>query len=526
MSHFYSRFLVSALAVVVGVTSFSVAAAGPTYRVTDLGALSTGSSNATGINAVGQVVGYSTSSTGQSHAFIVSAGRAMRDLGTLPGDTNSIANGINASGQVAGTSNVNVFIAAPNGSLQNIGTLAGATSSNVGGINASGQVAGDAFIDGSHAFLYSPGIGMQDIGSLGGTFSRATAINDLGQVVGASSAVGDLGTHAYIYQAGIGMRDLGTLGGSNSRALAINAIGQVAGSAATADESLHAFITTPGGVMQDLGILGYASSINLSGQAIGLYGGGSFFLYSPIYGVQNLQSLIDRADPSRAVITNVAGINDAGQIAANAQINGSIHAVLLSPSKAGPPIADPSTYEPQECTGRAGALISLDGSGSYDPDGEAIVSYKWEGYFGRTTGIAPTVLLPLGNNKVKLTVADATNSSLPVTTVVSVVDTIPPSITSLSVTLAKSWSPSLYNKMVPLKVAVSASDVCSASTNCKIISITSNRASDADKPVNWQITDDLTANVLAEKGRVYTISVKCKDATGNFATKTVTYSVP
>jgi hypothetical protein len=108
--------------------------------------------------------------------------------------------------------------------------------------------------------------------------------------------------------------------------------------------------------------------------------------------------------------------------------------------------------------------------------------------------------------------------------VLPVVDTTPPSITSLSTALTKTWSPSLYNKMVPIKVAVSASDACSVTTSCKITSITINGSD--DKSSSWQITGDLTANVLAEKGRVYTIKVKCKDTAGNSSSKSVTYTVP
>jgi probable HAF family extracellular repeat protein len=66
----------------------------------DLGTLGGDNSVATGINDSGQVVGYSETSTGSDspiHAFVFADG-AMRDLGTLSG-INSVATGINNSGQ-------------------------------------------------------------------------------------------------------------------------------------------------------------------------------------------------------------------------------------------------------------------------------------------------------------------------------------------------------------------------------------------------------------------------------------------
>ena len=75
---------------------------------------------------------------------------------------------------------------------------------------------------------------MQDLGTLGGTFSEGLAINDSGQVTGVASTAGDEATHAFLWD-GTTMQDLGTLGGTYSRGVAINASGQVTGIAITAD---------------------------------------------------------------------------------------------------------------------------------------------------------------------------------------------------------------------------------------------------------------------------------------------------
>ena len=71
--------------------------------ITDLGTLPGGDfSVAEGINARGQVVGESNTASGATHAFLWEDGR-MTDLGTLPGGGE--AHGINARGQVVGHSN-------------------------------------------------------------------------------------------------------------------------------------------------------------------------------------------------------------------------------------------------------------------------------------------------------------------------------------------------------------------------------------------------------------------------------------
>ncbi|OGO41486.1 MAG: hypothetical protein A2W36_06810, partial [Chloroflexi bacterium RBG_16_58_14] len=66
-----------------------------------------------------------------------------------------------------------------------------------------------------------------DLGTLGGTWTRAGDINDFGQIVGRSeTAIGD--TRAFLWENGV-MTDLGTLGGNTSGAGGINNLGQIVG---------------------------------------------------------------------------------------------------------------------------------------------------------------------------------------------------------------------------------------------------------------------------------------------------------
>jgi probable HAF family extracellular repeat protein len=83
-----------------------------------------------------------------------------------------------------------------------------------------------------HAFLWS-GDQMQDLGTLGGNSSQASALNGDGVVVGGSYLADGTTFHAFLYD-GAAMRDLGTLPGTkNSWPWSINSSGAVVGYATT-----------------------------------------------------------------------------------------------------------------------------------------------------------------------------------------------------------------------------------------------------------------------------------------------------
>jgi probable HAF family extracellular repeat protein len=153
------------------------------------------------INSAGQIVG------GLQHAVRWDAS-GIADLGTLGGDR-SIAQAINDAGQIVGSGwlpgsvledpQQHAFLW-ENGVMKDLGTLGDGYSSVAYGINASGQVVGtskEGPNSPERAFLWERGF-MTDLGTLGGLKSVARGINDAGQIVGWSeTASGE--THATLW---------------------------------------------------------------------------------------------------------------------------------------------------------------------------------------------------------------------------------------------------------------------------------------------------------------------------------------
>jgi hypothetical protein len=96
-----------------------------------------------------------------------------------------------------------------------------------------------------------------------------------------------------------------------------------------------------------------------------------------------------------------------------------------------PPVADAGPDQLSvEATSPAGASVTLDGSGSSDPDGNPL-SYVWsENAATITTGVNPAVTLSLGSHVITLIVDDGNGASDSDTVTINVVDTTPPSITA------------------------------------------------------------------------------------------------
>lgn len=197
-----------------------------------------------------------------------------------------------------------------NGQMTTLEPFPGGFSSYATGVNNKGQVVGWAE-NGVHdptcntsfqtlqfrAAIWQPDGTMQELPPLpGDSTSAATAINDLGQVVGISGdcfvAVGySSARHAVLWQNGVPM-DLGNLGGDAwNTPTEINNHGTIIGFANTSPglaRSFVGFIWTPGSGMKSLGTLpgdlrSEALGINEQGRIVGLSRGGPYSIRAVLW---------------------------------------------------------------------------------------------------------------------------------------------------------------------------------------------------------------------------------------------------
>lgn len=207
----------------------------------------------TAINDAGQVAGGMQTASGQLHAFVWT-NCTLVDLGTLNGGTWSSATGINASGEIVGTSLAGSTFSAffSNGtSLTQINNTLGGASSYGMAINGKGVAVGSAQTSSGYLNAFeSNGTGMIDIGTLGGSMSSAYGINDAGTVVGYSLTSGNTATHGFVYSNGV-LLDLNSLlpigsGWTIDAAYGINSAGDILG-VGTFNNQLYAVQLLPSG---------------------------------------------------------------------------------------------------------------------------------------------------------------------------------------------------------------------------------------------------------------------------------------
>ncbi|HYT73378.1 MAG TPA: hypothetical protein VEL79_01405 [Vicinamibacterales bacterium] len=406
-------------------------------------------------------------------------------LGTIDGLVPAVT-GINASGQISG------YVNGSSGSravryTDGVGWayLPGLAAGSVAtGINVHGDLSGYYQTStGTHAFRYRDGTGLEDIAPLPqGTGTLGMAINDNGDVAGYSDT--PRGSRGWRASPGLPAVELPTLGGSFAIACGINSSGQTAGASTTIDGFMHAYrIDADGLTTADAGSFdgptgfSQACAIDDAGHIGGFAVGGGVFHAFRFLAPSQLLNLEGALDSVFGNVESIAGGASAGWFISAS--DGASHALLYTDANGA---VDLGTLLP---AGSGWVLFEAKG---INTAGQIV----GDGLFNGAPGVF------------RLTPAATDHTA--------------PTITSLSATPSSIVPPN--EAMVPVAIAVTATDDKDPSPVCTLTSIGGGASSDSS------MTGPLAASVRATGGATYTLTVTCHDATGNSANGSVNVVVP
>jgi probable HAF family extracellular repeat protein len=188
------------------------------------------------------------------------------------------------------------------------------------------------------------------------TYGLAAAINDNGQIVGASGICGPFNpgpqsylveNHALLWDRDGSVRDLGNLGGSGglagNHACALNNRGQVVGHSELTHDPMgpfHGFLWTDATGMKDLGTLtgdfaSLAVGINDAGEAVGASIGSGFSSFTAVLwgsgGITDINKLVT-VNPRELHLLAAYSINSSGEITGLGVAADGLHGFLAKPN--------------------------------------------------------------------------------------------------------------------------------------------------------------------------------------------------
>ena len=311
----------------------------PTHTITSLGTLGGLEGVAKAINNYGDIVGEAGAPDGRRHATLWTNGQAI-DIG--PPNRSSWGVAINNSGQALVADNYHVWLWEKGSGLDllselirayainDAGQVVGISSAGLGSvlwqdgtivdlwetigiggtdINNLGQIAGSipAGSYSSHAAFWD-GSQVIDLGTLGGLYSFATGVNDLGQVIGESERApgGDRIFYGFLWDRGR-LTDLSELVGYKVRGLHLNNCGEVLlPGTGRSDEAFYVYHAERG-LRPVRGVYGpeagwwyfYGRGMNDAGEIVGsgsMTGPGLGFLIAPVRGDLDWDGDVDLGD--------------------------------------------------------------------------------------------------------------------------------------------------------------------------------------------------------------------------------------
>jgi hypothetical protein len=213
--------------------------------------------------------------------------------------------------------------------------------------------------------------------------------------------------------------------------------------------------------------------------------------------------------PPGATDVTCSATNSAGKTAS------AIIVVTVRDTKA-PKLTLPG-HQVAEATSAAGAAVSFVATADDVVDGSTPV----------TCAPASGSVFPLGTTAVSCSSSDHAGNTKSGTFNVTVRDTVAPTIVSLTPSASILG---LAAQMAPVTIAVVAQDVVDPAPGCQVVKVTSNvKDLEHDGVPDWSITGPLSvlleAATPAHRDRIYTIAVRCTDASGNGSTDRTTVVV-
>jgi len=216
----------------------------------------------------------------------------------------------------------------------------------------------------------------------------------------------------------------------------------------------------------------------------------------------------------------------------------SVHLNLSGTAIARPPVARFTPTGAIQCDAPpAVAHVTLDSSTSSDPDGDILHrGWKVDGNIEGLDAVTLPEVLSLGSHSVALDVVDSRAGVDEARSEVTVVDTVPPSLTAALLPTCL-WPPSHDLVLYTFDDGIDASstDVCDAQPTVRVVDVVSNQAAlgggsgDTTPDVFFgsgafcvRAERDGTQNV----DRVYTVTLEAIDSVGNVTQKQVTVRVP